>query len=340
MPQLPRATSTDLPRSTNLPRHGFGASGLGNLGRSLSDTAAQRVLRTAWQAGYRYFDTSPLYGYGLSELRLGQFLRGRPRDQFTLSTKVGRYLVPPRGRPIDTGIWAPPLGLSPVLDYGYDGTMRALEQSHSRLGLSDIDVVYIHDIDRRCHGADFAHHYRAAVDGAYRALDELRSGGFVKAIGIGVNDADAAADFMRDADLDVVMLAGKYTLIDQSALTDCFPTALRRNVSIVAAGVFNSGILAKGPRLGATYDYGLAPDDVISRVAKIEAICAEYAVPLPAAAAQFPLAHAAVTTVVLGMSRPENVVLSAELLAWKIPPALWLELKSEGLLPQEAPVPA
>jgi D-threo-aldose 1-dehydrogenase len=319
------------------PRYGFGASGLGNLGRTLTEAECRATLEAAWSGGFRYYDTSPLYGHGLSELRLGAFLRERMRDQFVLSTKVGRYLVPPRGRPVDPDIWRPPSGLMPVVDYSYDATMRSLEQSHSRLGLTTIDIAYIHDIDRRNHGAAFERNYRAAMEGAYRALDELRRAGFLKAIGIGVNESDVAADFMRDADLDLVMLAGRYTLLEQGALADCMPMAEKRGVGIVAVGVYNSGILAKGP--GATYDYGAAPADVVARVERLADVCARHGVPLAAAAAQFAFGHPAVKSVVLGMSRPESVARSIEHLTTPIPDELWGDLRASGLLGQEVPLP-
>jgi D-threo-aldose 1-dehydrogenase len=170
-----------MTRSFEIPRLGFGGAGLGNLSRAVSDNQAQKTLEAAWDGGLRYFDTSPLYGFGLSELRTGTFLRNKPRADYVLSTKVGRYMVPPRGRAHDRGMWTAPLDLMPVLDYSYDATMRSLEQSHSRLGLADIDIVYIHDVDRRNLGADFDRHYRTAISGAYRALDQLRSEGVVKA---------------------------------------------------------------------------------------------------------------------------------------------------------------
>ena len=334
MPILPEANLSDLP-----PRYGFGASALGNLGRTIEDASAMATLAAAWDAGFCYYDTSPLYGYGLSELRLGQFLRSKPREGFVLSTKVGRYLVPPRGQDFDKGIWKPPLDLMPVLDYSYDATMRSLEQSHSRLGISAFDIVYIHDIDRRNHGAAFDRQYAAAINGAYRALAQLRDSGFIRAVGIGVNEADVAADFMRDADLDLVMLAGRYTLLEQGALDDCLPTALANGVGIVAVGVFNSGILAKGSTPGATYDYGDAPPNVIARVKALEVICGRHGVPLAAASAQFPLAHPAVRSVVLGMSRPHNVSQSATQLVQPIPAGFWSDLRSSGLIADAAPLP-
>ncbi|WP_196260750.1 aldo/keto reductase [Pelagibacterium limicola] len=322
----------------DLPRLGFGGSGLGNLSRALSEAEAERALAAAWDGGLRYFDTSPLYGFGLSELRMGHFLREKPRTDYVLSTKVGRYFVPPRGRTYDRGMWVAPLDLMPVLDYSYDATMRSLEQSHARLGLADIDVVYIHDIDRRNLGADFDRHFRSAIEGAYRALDELRSQGFVKAIGIGVNESDVAADFMAETDLDLVMLAGRYTLIEQPALADCFPKAEEKGVGIVNVGVFNSGVLAKGVS-GATYDYDTVPQHVIEKVQAVERICGAFGVTMPAAAAQFSFGHPVIASVVFGMTRPQNVEQTLGYLDETIPAAFWQALVDEAVIDARAPLP-
>ena len=204
---------------------GFGASGLGTLYRDVSEREAAEVLAEAYETGFRYFDTSPFYGHGLSELRLGSFLRTVPRDSVMVSTKAGRYLVPPYGEKVDYGWWAAPLRLKPVFDYSYDGTMRSLEQSASRVGITDFDLVYIHDVDRFTHGADFERRFDEAVEGCYRALSDLRKGGFIKAVGVGVNESDVATQFVKACRLDAVMIAGRYTLLDQSALVDLFPAA-------------------------------------------------------------------------------------------------------------------
>jgi D-threo-aldose 1-dehydrogenase len=322
----------------DLPRFGFGGAGLGNLNRPVSVSEAHATLDAAWNGGLRHYDTSPLYGFGLSELRLGTFLRSKPRKDYFLSTKVGRYMVPPRGAEIDRGGWAAPLDLMPVLDYTYDGTMRALEQSHVRLGLADIDIVYIHDVDRRNLGDDFDRHFATAIDGAYRALDELRKAGFVKAIGLGVNESDVAADFMAGTDLDLVMLAGRYTLIEQPALLDCFPMAEKKGVGIVNVGVFNSGVLAKGAG-GATYDYGAVPRSVADKVRTVQRICAQFGVSMPAAAAQFSLGHPVVASVVFGMSRPESVTETLGYLSEPIPADFWAALIDAGIIGADVPLP-
>lgn len=322
-------------------RIGFGASGLGTLTWNIPDAVAEEVLETAWGAGFRYFDTSPLYGHGLSEHRLGRFLRGKPRSDYLLSTKVGRYLVAPRpGEAFDTGQWVAPLPLKPVLDYSYDGTMRALEQSVNRLGIPSIDIVYVHDLDRRNLGADFDRCWRTALDGTFRALIELRDAGVIRAIGAGINESDVAADLARAVDIDILMLAGRYTLLEQGALADFLPEATARGIDVVAAGVFNSGILVKPPEKGGNYDYGEAPPHVIDRARRISEVCAEFGVAMPAAAVQFPYGHPAVKTVVVGLSRPKYV---AQNMAWfeaPIPPQFWQRLFEVGLLAPGTPVPS
>ncbi|MTJ80541.1 MAG: aldo/keto reductase [Telmatospirillum sp.] len=339
-PAAPRPSFAPLSARPLSERYGFGASGLGTLTWNIPDDVAQTILEEAFAGGFRYFDTSPLYGHGLSELRLGRFLRGLDRRDFLLSTKVGRYLVAPRpGEPVDRGQWVAPLNLKPVLDYGYDATMRALEQSVNRLGISSIDIVYIHDLDRRNLGSDFDRHYARAIEGAYRALDDLRRSGDVKAIGAGINEADVAADLISDCDLDCLMLAGRYTLLEQGALERFLPLAARKGVDLVVAGVFNSGILVKGPVAGAHYDYEAAPPAIIRKAEELVRVCREFGVSLPAAAVQFPLGHPCVRTVVVGMSRVKSVT---ENLAWMrepIPDAFWRRLKEHGLLAETTPTP-
>lgn len=321
-------------------RIGFGASALGTMYAPMSDEQAHEALTAAYSAGFRSFDTAPLYGHGLSELRLGRFLRSVPRGSFTLSTKVGRYLVPPRGEAVDRGIWADPLPLRPVFDYSYDGTMRALEQSASRLGVSDPDIVHIHDVDRFTHGDQFERRFDEAMEGSYRALDELRRAGHLRAVGLGINDSATAARFLRAGQFDVVLIAGRYTLLEQTALDDLLPEAERQRVQVVAAGVFNSGILAAASAAdpSATYDYAPAPAPVIARVRSIAAICEAHGVSIQAAAIQFPLCHPAIASVLLGMSSAAQALQNAASAAVTIPDALWPDLKSAGLLRADAPV--
>ena len=308
-------------------RIGFGASGIGTLYRDVSDQQAHDTLAAAYRGGIRYFDTAPLYGHGLSELRLGQFLRTVPRDSFMISTKVGRYMVPPRGEAVDYGLWAAPLRLKPVFDYSYEGTMRALEQSASRIGFPNFDLVYIHDVDRYTHGDGYVRRFDEAMDGCYRALDELRRCGDVKAIGVGVNESNVATQFVEAGRFDAIMIAGRYSLLDCSAGDDLFPAARNSATAIVVAGVFNSGILAKGPSgVGATYDYGASPPNITRRTEEICRVCAKNSVSLQAAAIQFPLRHPAVSAAVLGISRPEHVDQNLDWSRQFIPESFWSEL--------------
>lgn len=308
-------------------RLGFGASGLGTLYRDVSEAQAAEVLDKACEGGMRYFDTAPLYGHGLSELRLGRFLRTIDRKTVTVSTKVGRYMVPPYGETVDYGLWASPLRLKPVFDYSYAGTMRSLEQSASRLGIADFDLIYIHDVDRFTHGDAYERYFNEAIEGCYRALDDLRKAGHIRAIGVGVNESDVATRFIRACSLDAVMMAGRYTLLDRNAEADLLPEAGRQGVEIVVAGVFNSGILATGTgNATATYDYGVPPPDVLDRVRKIEEVCRRHDVPLQAAAIQFPLRNPLVSAAVLGMSDVERI---EQNLAWAkiaIPESFWSDL--------------
>jgi D-threo-aldose 1-dehydrogenase len=308
-------------------RLGFGASGLGTLYRDVTEAQAAEVLDQAYEAGMRYFDSAPLYGHGLSELRLGRFLRTIDRGTVTVSTKVGRYMVPPFGERVEYGLWASPLRLKPVFDYSYAGTMRSLEQSANRLGIADFDLIYIHDVDRFTHGDAYERRFNEAIEGCYRALDDLRKAGHIKAIGVGVNEGDVATRFIKACSLDAVMMAGRYTLLDRGAEADLLPEAERRGVEIVVAGVFNSGILAAGPAsAAATFDYGAPPAEVVARAKAIEQICNRHGVPLQAAAIQFPFRNPFVSAAVLGMSRPERI---AENLAWShqvIPEELWREV--------------
>lgn len=310
-------------------RLGFGSSGIGTLYRDVSEQTARQVLATAYHAGLRYFDTAPLYGHGLSELRLGQYLRTVPRDSITVSTKVGRYMVPPRGESVDYGLWASPLRLKPVFDYSYDGTMRSLEQSANRLGFPDFDLVYIHDVDRFTHGDAYERRFDEAMEGAYRALTDLRKAGNVRAIGVGVNEGDVATRFVEAGQFDAVMIAGRYTLLDHSAAGDLFPAAEKTGTEIVVAGVFNSGILATGSdRSVARYDYGPPPAEITARAQRIERVCEKHDVPLQAAAIQFPFRNKLVSAAVLGMSRPERIAQNLEWSKYPIPELFWIEIEN------------
>jgi D-threo-aldose 1-dehydrogenase len=312
----------------------FGAAGIGNLYRAVSDSDASAAVTTALAAGVRYFDTAPHYGLGLSERRLGASIAGVPRDQLVLSTKVGRLLVAdPFGadRRDDEGFDVP-ASVRRVRDYSRDGVLRSLESSMARLGTDRIDVVYVHDPDE---------HYAEARDGALAALAELRDQGVIGGFGAGMNQSRMLADFVEHSDVDVVMLAGRYTLLDQSALDRLLPECVRRGVSVVAAGVFNSGILAR-QRPGADAHYNYVPADValVERANRIADVCERHGSTLPQAAAQFPLAHPAVATVCLGARSPEQVARNAALFERPVPDDLWRELAEVGLLRMDAPVPS
>jgi D-threo-aldose 1-dehydrogenase len=316
----------------DLPVFGLGGAPLGNLGAPVSDEDALGTIDAAWAAGVRYFDTAPHYGLGLSERRFGARLAHRPRDEFVLSTKIGRVLVPSGAAPgaMDDEGFAVTASLRRVRDYTRDGVLRSLESSLARLSLDRVDIVFVHDPD------DF---YREALDGAFPALHDLRSQGVIRAYGAGMNQSEMLADFVRNTDLDVILLAGRYTLYEQGALDDLLPLCVSRGVSVVAGGVFNSGLLATDrPGPSATYNYAPPPPDVLHRVQQIATVCERHGVSLPAAAVQFVIAHPAVTTACLGARTAAEVQRNATLFDANIPAALWAELKAEGLVRADAPV--
>jgi aryl-alcohol dehydrogenase-like predicted oxidoreductase len=296
----------------------FGGAPIGGLYTPVSDETAAETLAAAWAAGIRAFDTAPHYGAGLSERRIGEFLVGRPRDEFAVSTKVGRLLVPAVG---DTegaeGFYGTP-PLTRIRDYSRDGVLRSLEESLRRLGLDRVDIALIHDPD------DFM---IATLDEAYPALAELRAQGVVTAIGAGMNSAAKLTWLAERCDLDCVLVAGRYTLLDDSAAGTLFPLCLRRGVAVLAGGVFNSGILA-GAGDDATYDYAPAPAALLARAGQMRDACARYGVPLAAAALRFTLRHPAVTAAVVGARTPEEVTSDVSYLSTHIPRALWAELEA------------
>jgi D-threo-aldose 1-dehydrogenase len=307
---LPLAAVT-VANGIRLTRLGLGGAPLGGLFAAVTADDAAATLQLAWQSGVRYFDTAPLYGSGLAEERLGRFLAGVPRDTVTVSTKVGRLLLPDPGARADTGYHGHPL--KPSFDFSRDGVRRSLEDSLGRLGITYADIVFLHDPDD---------HWRQAVEQAYPALAELRSAGVVRSIGVGMNQAPMLARFVRETDIDCVLLAGRYTLLDTEAGHDLLPLCAERNVPVIAAGVFNSGILAYADP-AANYDYTTAPAAVVAQAQLIQRTCARRGVPLGAAAIQFPLRHPAVASVLIGARSPAE--LRADL-AWyhhDIPPSTW-----------------
>lgn len=321
---------------------GVGTTQLGELYQRLPNSQALGMLNAAADSGVKYFDTAPLYGAGLAEHRVGEALRGRPRDSYVLSTKVGRWYEPPSdARPYDRSDWAGGLRFNARLDYSYEGTMRSLEQSMMRLATSRIDIALIHDVDVFTHGTQQAcdQRFDEAMNGAYRALCELRKSGDILAIGVGVNEAEMCARFARNGEFDCMLLAGRYSLLEQGALDEFLPLAQQKEISVLVGGVFNSGILASGPQPGAKYDYREASPQLLARVSRIESICAEYQVPLAAAAAQFPLGHPSVASVVLGAVSSEEVRQIVRWMKTPIPSDLWKRLREEELLNPHAPVP-
>jgi D-threo-aldose 1-dehydrogenase len=302
----------------------FGAAGIGNLYTPVDPDAAAATVDAAWDVGIRTFDTAPHYGLGLSERRLGEALRARPRDTYTLSTKVGRLLEPSRrdGDDLAHG-FAVPATHRRVWDFSAAGVRRSIEESLQRLGLDRIDIVYLHDPDD---------HEEAAFRHGYPALERLRAEGVVGAIGAGMNQTAMLTRFLRDTDVDAVLCAGRYTLLEQSALAELLPEAVARGRSVVIGGVFNSGLLAD-PRPGATYDYAAAPEDVLRRALRLKAVAERHGVPLRAAALHYPLGHPAVASVLVGARSAAEVRDAAEQLGRAVPAALWDELRAEGMLP-------
>lgn len=322
---------------------GFGTAPLGNLYRAVGETTAQATLQTAWDVGCRYFDTAPLYGLGLAETRLNHFLKGRQRDRYVLSTKVGRLLrvSPPESR---TGIgkFFDTPSRREVYDYSHDGVMRSFEDSLERLGVDRIDILYCHDVDVFTHGSkeESDRRIREFMEGGYRALAELRDQGVIAAIGAGVNEWQVCERMAREGDFDLFLLAGRYTLLEQEALDSFLPYCVERGIGIALGGPYNSGILATGPVPGAFYNYDPAPAEILERVARIETVCASHGVKLIEAALRFPLGHPAVISVIPGAQTPEEVWRNSEILRARIPASLWSDLKTEGLLHPDAPVPA
>ncbi|MEU8202692.1 aldo/keto reductase [Streptosporangium sp. NPDC049046] len=306
-------------------RYGFGAAPIGNLFSAVGEDVARAAVDAAYEAGVRLFDTAPHYGLGLSERRLGAALAERPRDSYTLSTKVGRLLVPaagegPFGR--DDQGFDVPADMRRVWDFSRDGILRSLEESLERLGLDAVDIALIHDPDD---------HWEQAVSEAYPVLAELRDQGVVKSVGVGMNQTGMLAAFVRETGVDTVMLAGRYTLLDRSGEEELLPLCAERGVSVLAAGVFNSGLLATHDPSG-TYDYAPASGPLLERARRIAAVCERHDVTLPQAALAFPLRHPAVASVVIGARSAAEVVRNAELAARPVPEALWTDLTAEGLI--------
>ena len=324
-----------------LTRLGFGGASIGGIFRWVEDDDAIATVRHAWSLGVRYFDTAPLYGYGAAERRTGQVLADQPRDSFVLSTKVGRLVRDRAAIPADADVDRQLLDgredayyvvrdpVRIVFDYSADGVRRSLEESLERLRLDRIDIALIHDPDD---------HWREAIGGAWPALERLRSEGVIRAVGAGMNQSAMLTRFVRETSMDVVLVAGRYTLLDQGALGDLLPACLERGVGVLVGGVMNSGVLAD-PRPGATFNYGPAAPEIIDRARRIGEVCERHGVPLRAAAMQFPMAHPAVVSLVAGVRSVAHLDEYPALLGHPIPADLWSDLREEGLIAADAPVP-
>jgi D-threo-aldose 1-dehydrogenase len=322
---------------------GFGTAPLGNLFRALGEEEAQTALAAQWAAGLRYIDTAPLYGLGLSETRINHFLRGKSRDSYVISTKIGRLLKVCRpeertgiGKFFDTP------ARQEIYDYSYDGVMRSLEFSFERLGIDRIDILFVHDIDIFNHETHERRdaHIADLMKGGYKALVKLRDEKVIKAFGAGVNEWQVCEILANQGDFDLFLLAGRYTLLEQDSLESMLPLCQKRGIGIVIGGAYNSGILASGPVPDATYNYSPAPQHILDRVARIQAVCERHGVKLVEAALRFPLMHPSVVSVIPGAVSPKQIELNNRILAANIPPAMWAELKAEGLLREDAPIVA
>ena len=315
---------------------GLGCATLGGSRIAVSRQQAESIVAAAWAAGVSYIDAAPYYGVGQAERCVGDAMRWVPRDEWVLSTKVGRLLRPRRTAVEDTDR-RHPLPFDPVYDYSYDGVMRSFEDSLQRLGLARIDILYVHDIGAMQHGGE-AHPglMRALRDGGYRALEELRAAGTVRAIGVGVNEREVLLEALEWGEWDAFLLAGRYTLLEQAPLDDLLPKCEKAGTSIVVGGPLNSGILAGRD----TWNYKAAPHEIVARVNAIEAVCDRHRVPLAAAALQFPLAHPAVAAIIPGPRNVEEFHANVRLLRHPIPAVLWADLRAAGLLHPHAPTPA
>ncbi len=323
----------------NVTAFGYGAAQVGNFFRTMSDADSDEMFQAAWDAGIRYFDTAPFYGHGLSEFRTGHSLRWKDRDSYVLSSKVGRLLTPARRADISFSPWVDAAPFKVHYDYSYDGTLRSFEDSLQRIGLERMDICLIHDVDVFTLGKDQPELFRQAMDGAWRALESLRSQKVVKAIGVGVNEWQVCHEALKQRDFDCFLLAGRYTLLEQDALDEFLPLCQTRGTAVVVGGGFNSGILATGAKSGARYNYATAPEHMMRRVRELEKVCEEFAVPLPAAALQFVVAHPAIPTVISGTSTAAQLKQNLAWFSYPIPKSFWGALKERGLLREDAPTP-
>ncbi|WP_404713702.1 aldo/keto reductase [Sphingomonas sp. MMS24-J13] len=321
---------------------GFGGTALGNMFKSLDDASAFAAVEAAAACGISYYDTAPMYGLGLSEIRLGQAIKPLAREEIIISSKVGRSLTPVDPAEVKPGIWDQPLPMRADIDFSYDGVMRSFEATLTRLDTPFIDMLAIHDPDDNAVSAGLdpysRSHFKAAMDGAYRALAELRGQGLIKAIGVGITQWQMLCDFAAAGDFDYFLLAGRYTLLDQESLDRLLPLCEERGISLVIGGPYNSGILATGAVAGAVYNYRPATPSILEKVSRIEAVCRRHKVSLQAAALQFPLLHPLVASVIPGARSATEVENNLALVREPIPADFWTDLKSERLLDERAPV--
>ena len=327
--------------SISLTEMGMGTAPLGNLYRPLSEKDAQDTLAAAWKAGIRYFDTAPFYGLGIAENRLNPFFRAHKRADYVVSTKVGRLLkLSAPGERAGIGKFFDTPSRKEIFDYTYDGIMRSVESSLERLGLDNIDILYVHDVDVFTHGSEAVRdvHVKTLMGSGYKALQKLRDEKVIKAFGAGINEWQVCEILLAQGDFDIFLLAGRYTLLEQEALNSFLPLCEKRGIGIVLGGPYNSGILATGAKPGALYNYDPAPKAVLDRVRRIEAACNAHKVKLPEAALRFPVKHPSVVSVIPGMINPKQVALNVKTLGAKIPKSFWKDLKTQGLLHEGAPV--
>jgi D-threo-aldose 1-dehydrogenase len=319
---------------------GFGGAPFGNLFAPVTDSDARAAVETAWSEGCRYFDTAPYYGFGLSERRIGDVLRGQKRDDFVLSTKVGRLIQ--RGANTDpiASQFHSPMPFHVVFDYSYDGVMRSLEGSYQRLGLDRIDIVLLHDLGEAEHGKELPRIFKGAMEGGFRALAELKRAGQIRAIGMGVNEVAICEEALRHGDFDCFLLAGRYTLLEQGGQEGLFPACRKRGVSLIIGGPFNSGVLVRAGRADATYNYAAVPPEIRAKVERLVEVCKIFEVSLPAAALQFLLANPVIASIIPGARSAAEAASHWAMLGEKIPAEFWAELRRRQLLHPEVPVPS
>lgn len=318
---------------------GYGSAPIGNLFRSITTDVAHQTVHAAWDAGIRFYDTAPLYGHGLAEHRMADALFQYPREEYVLCTKVGRTLTPSPAGSFDHGSWEKVPPLKAEFDYSFDATFRQVEQSSQRMMSDKFDILLVHDIDFFTHGTNQPQRFQEAIQGSFKALIQMREEGTVSAIGVGVNETDVCYDVAKLVDIDTLLLAGRYTLLEQESLDNLMPLCEERGISVILGGVFNSGILATGATPEAKFNYGKAPKHILEKTQKIQSVCNEFGVSLPAAAIQFAAAHPAVVNICLGARDLDQWNKNFTYLREKIPTDFWQSLRQQRLIREDAPTP-